>query len=252
MRRYELCVFDLDGVLYRGNSAISGAPDALRALRGHGSTVRFMTNNSTLTRKAFADKLNEMGFEARPAEIYTSAAGAAIALAGASVFVVGEEGLREELREMGCRIVRDEASDWVVVGACWGLTYAMIDEAQWRVRQGDRFMATNLDPTYPIEDGRVKPGAGAVVAAIATASEKDPEITIGKPEPTLVRMIWAETEISPDETLVVGDRLDTDIECAARAGCDSALVLTGVISKADLKSAKQQPTYICADVGEIE
>jgi 4-nitrophenyl phosphatase len=125
----------------------------------------------------------------------------------------------------------------------------MIDEAQWRIRQGARFLATNTDSTYPIECDRVKPGAGAVVAAIATAAEASP-VVVGKPEPTLMRMIWSETEIAPADTLLVGDRVETDIACAVAAGCDSALVLTGASCEHDIESGTR-PTYIYGSVADI-
>jgi 4-nitrophenyl phosphatase len=247
MRKYKLYVVDLDGVLYRGEEVIPGAVEAVSRIRER-AEIRFLTNNSTLARSDFADKLLRLGFNANPAEIYTSAFGAAIIVRDSSGYVVGEDGLRAELN-MGGFTEREEGA-WVVAGACWHLTYKMIDEAQWLIRNGASFLATNLDATYPVEDGRVKPGAGAVIAAIATAAGKEPDIVVGKPEPTLINMIWAETGISPGDTVVIGDRLETDIECARRAGCDSALVLTGVMSKGDFKNARLMPSFVFSDSGE--
>jgi 4-nitrophenyl phosphatase len=192
-----------------------------------------------------------MGYPAEPAMIYTSAAGAAIYLGKTSAFVVGEDGLRKELTDIGCQVVDDRPADWVVAGACWGLTYAMIDEAQWRIRQGARFLATNLDKTYPIEGDRVRPGAGAIVAAVEAAAEQSPEVVIGKPATTLLRMIWSETEASSAETLLIGDRIDTDIACAVSAGCDSALVLTGASTQSDLKKSQVRPTYIYGSIADL-
>lgn len=247
MREYKLYVVDLDGVLYRGEEVIPGAVEAVSRIRDR-AEIRFLTNNSTLARSDFADKLLRLGFNASPAEIYTSAFGAGLVVGNSAGYVVGEDGLRAELNLGG--FSEGHSGDWVVVGACWNLTYKMIDEAQWLIRNGASFLATNLDATYPVEGGRVKPGAGAVVAGIATAAGKGPDMVVGKPEPTLINMIWAEAGISPADTVLIGDRLETDIECARRAGCDSALVLTGVMSKGDLKNARQKPTYVFSDIGE--
>lgn len=251
MKSYRLIVFDLDGVLFRGGTPIEGASEALQSLRGKSIEFRFLTNNSSQTRVAFAKKLQGFGISAEPGEIYNSGYGAARFLGRTSAFVVGEDGLREELSAGGVELVNNGPAKWVVAGVCWGLTYAMVDEAQWRIRKGARFLATNPDPVYPIEDGRVKPGAGAVIAAIATAAGKQPETVIGKPEPTLVELILGDTGIAASETLLVGDRIDTDIECARRAGCDSALVLTGVTNKQDAERIESRPTYILDSVADI-
>lgn len=251
MKDYRLYVFDMDGVLFRGETATPGGAETIKDIVGSGAMIRYLTNNSTRARRDYAEKLFNMGYPAEPAMIYTSAAGAAIYLGQTSAYVVGEEGLRRELADIGCQVVDDKPADWVVVGACWSLTYAMIDEAQWRVRQGARFLATNLDKTYPVEGERVRPGAGAIVAAVETAAERSPEVIIGKPETNLLRMIWSETEMSPSETLLVGDRVDTDIACAVAAGCDSALVLTGASTQADLKASPFRPTYIYGSVADL-
>lgn len=251
MKDYRLYVFDMDGVLFRGDEVVPGGPEVVRELFESGAAIRYLTNNSTKTRRDYAEKLRRLGYPAEPALVYSSASGAAIFLGATSAYVVGEDGLRDELRSVGCRVVEHEPAAWVVVGACWGLTYAMIDEAQWRLRQGARFLATNSDSTYPVEGDRVRPGAGAVLAAVSTAAEQQPEAIIGKPEPTLLQMIWSETEISPEHTLLVGDRLDTDVRCAVRAGCDSALVLSGAGSKTDLARSDAKPTYMYASVADL-
>ena len=249
MKDYRLYVFDMDGVLFRGSEPIPGGVGLIRELQESGASVRYLTNNSTKTRRQYAEFLFSLGYPSEPAQIYTSAIGAAIYLGETTAYVVGEGGLRSELQSVGCRVVDSEPADWVVAGACWSLTYPMIDEAQWRIRQGARFLATNTDSTYPIEGDRVKPGAGAVVAAIATAAEASP-VVVGKPEPTLMRMIWSETEIAPTDTLLVGDRIETDIACAVAAGCDSALVLSGASCERDIESGTR-PTYIYGSVADI-
>jgi 4-nitrophenyl phosphatase len=231
VKEYRLYIFDMDGVLFCGDTPVPGAVQTLYELRRRGSVVRFLTNNSTKTREHNAQILRGMGFEAHAEEVFTSAIATARFLKGSRAWVLGEPGLFEELHAGGVEVVTDGDAGWVVVGLQRNLTYDQIDEAQWRIRSGARFLATNRDATYPVEK-RVRPGAGMVVAAVAAAAEREPDVVIGKPEPTMVRMILDEAGADPSEALVIGDRLDTDIECARRAGCDSVLVLTGVTQEA--------------------
>jgi 4-nitrophenyl phosphatase len=145
-------------------------------------------------------------------------------------FVVGEAGLVETLAEYGVQTVDDERVPAVVVGLCRSFNYDLLREAMIRIRTGAAFVATNPDPTYPVEGGGLIPGAGSIVAAVRTASGMEPTI-IGKPDPFLTRTALDEAGLDPGETLVVGDRMDTDIESGRRAGCDTFLVLTGVTTE---------------------
>lgn len=257
MKRYRLYIFDMDGVLYRGSQVIPGAVETLRSLREDGAHVLFFTNNSSGTREHFAHRLRQMGFDAEPQDMLATAYGAAQYIKSGSpsppcVFVVGENGLEEELRRAGAEVISSEGkAEWVVVGICWRLTYALLDEAQWHIRQGARFVATNLDAVYPDEGGRLRPGAGSIVSAIATASGRQPEVVIGKPETWLVEMALKEWRVSPQEVLLVGDRLDTDIECGNRLGCDTALVLTGVTTDAEAHKGDVRPTFVLSSVSEL-
>lgn len=251
MKQYGLYIFDLDGVLYRGDEVIHETPEAIARLKERGALIRFLTNNSSKTRRQYADKLNALGFSSTENDVYSSASATATFLQQAnarSVFIVGEEGLREEIETKGVRI-DNETADWVVVGICRSLTYELIDQAQDRIRAGARFLATNLDATFPDSGGRIRPGAGSMVAAVSAAAGKPPDLLIGKPEPTIVKQIWADTGVTSERTLLVGDRLDTDIQCAINAGCDSALVLTGVQS--DPEHLNPKPTYILGSAAEV-
>jgi len=252
VKEYSLYLFDLDGVLYRGKEVIPGAVVTLANLRRKQKTLRFLTNNSSHTREECAEKLRKLGFDVDVREIYTSAYGTAKFLSGKSAWIIGESGMKKELLRGGVHIVekRDEKADWVAVGICWTFHYDQLDEAQARIREGSRFLATNLDATYPDEGGRIRPGAGAIVAAVATAAGKKPEVVIGKPETTLIDMILEETKAALEETLLVGDRLDTDIVCAKRVGIDSALVLTGVTSQ-EPAPEDTKPTYVLRSVAEL-
>ncbi|MFN8140519.1 MAG: HAD-IIA family hydrolase [Fimbriimonadales bacterium] len=252
MKSYALYVFDLDGVLYRGDELIPGAVETVAQLRSEQKLVRFLTNNSSETRESRAQKLTAMGFEATPQEVYTSAFGASKILGATSAFVVGEEGLREELHSGGTKVItQHDFAEWVVVGICWNFTYQMLDEAQRRIRDGSKFMATNRDNTFPDSGGRIKPGAGSIVSAIEAAAGRPPDVVVGKPEPFLLEHILVDASIGPDKCLVIGDRLDTDVACANRAGCDSALVLTGVTSRDELDSQPNKPTYVTSSLAEF-
>lgn len=225
----KLIVFDLDGTLYRGDDPCPDALDAVQALQNKAVAVRFMTNNSSKSPEAVADHLQRLGFRAAPDQVMTSALATAQYLASTDVqtaYVVGEDGLRDALTGHGITLT-DTDPDAVVVGICRTFHYDQMNHAARLIRNGATFIASNEDATYPLADGNLSPGAGSIVAAIRTASGKDP-VVIGKPHPTMLVALMAQAEVSPAETLVVGDRLDTDIECGRRAGCPTWLVLTGV------------------------
>ncbi len=232
---FRAVLFDLDGTLYRGNEVIDGAVPAVQRLVDAGVRVAYVTNNSTQTRQIFSEKLSRMGFLCTPELVYGTAYGAAreAARRGFSrIAVVGEPGLKESLAEAGTEIVDfDDRPEAVIVGLCRTFTYDLMKAAMAAIRSGAFFIATNEDATFPIEGGGFIPGAGSVVAAIKTCSQTEPFV-VGKPNPNLIQLAISELGVSAAETLVVGDRLDTDIEAGIRAGCAVHLVLTGVESEA--------------------
>ena len=234
--RYPLYVFDLDGTVYRGSELIRGAAQVIEKLRESGSQVRFLTNNSSLTRVGIAGKLSRLGVEATPEECYgTAHAAALLALERRwrRVFVVGEAGLKESLGDAGVEIQTSVSQDpnAVIVGICRQLTYEWLNQALQGLRQGAEFVATNRDATYPLENDAVAPGAGAIVSALETAWGRAP-LVLGKPEPELINLILRDAGVAASDALVIGDRLDTDIAAAKRAGCPSWLVLSGVTQNA--------------------
>lgn len=224
----SLYIFDLDGTLFRGDEPIPGAADALARLRNEGSGIRFLTNNSSQTRDTYVAKLNRLGFEAYPHEVYSSATGTVAYLLQEnlnSAFVVGEAGLRETLSAAGVEMTDDQPAA-VIVGICKSFSYDLMSQAMQHIRAGARFVATNTDPTYPIEGGRFIPGSGSLVAAVKTCAEVEPFV-VGKPNPFLVDLILKDAQVEASSALVVGDRMDTDIEAGVRAGCPTLLVMTG-------------------------
>lgn len=245
MPAFSLAIFDLDGTLYRGGEPIPHAVETVRELRARGVQVRYLTNNSGQTRLFFAQKLTAMGFPCAVTDVWSSGLGAAMALASAGhrrVFIIGEPGLVQTLREADVRAVnagesdgvtrleKPAAADAVVVGICRRFSYDLMDSAMQEVRAGAAFYATNTDATYPLEGGRFIPGSGSLVAAVATCTGVQPTV-IGKPNPFLVERILEETGVAASDCVLVGDRPETDLECGRRLGCQTHLVLTGVVSE---------------------
>jgi 4-nitrophenyl phosphatase len=235
VRQYGLYIFDLDGTLYRGSEALPGAGETVRELRRRGAATRFLTNNSSQTPEAQSAKLRGMGIESAPEEILTSGVGAATYLTEQklnSAFVVGEPGLIEVLAGQGIySAASQETADAVLVGICRQFTYDLLNKAMQHILNGATFVATNTDASYPLEAGKLIPGAGAIVAAVQTCTGADPFV-VGKPNPFLIELLLKETGVAPGDTLVIGDRYETDIVSGQRAGCDTLLVLTGVTKTA--------------------
>ena len=253
---YDVVLLDLDGVVYLGSRPIPGAGETVSALAEAGVRVGFVTNNASRTPEAVAAHLVELGCPATPDQVVTSAQAAAALLAerfagagAASVLAVGGEGLRRALTEVGCRLVgsADDRPDVVVQGFAPELRYADLAEAALAVAGGAWWVATNRDRTLPTERG-TQPGNGALVEAVATAAGRGPDQYAGKPDQALIREAVRRT--GARRPLVVGDRLDTDIEGAARAGLDSVCVLTGVADGTHLVAAPTgcRPTHLVAGV----
>jgi glycerol-1-phosphatase len=250
---YDVALLDLDGVIYLGGSAVRGAPEALDKAKAAGMRLAFVTNNSSRTPSAIAVHLASLGVPASAQDVVSSAQAAARLLAerlapGAAVLVVGGMGLRAAVRERGFRPV-SVASDRpaaVVQGYAPDISYSLLTEAALAVQAGAWFVASNGDSTMPTTRGR-QPGNGALSQVIITATGQQPVIA-GKPEPPLHAEAVARS--GAHHPLVVGDRLDTDIEGAVRAGADSLLVLTGVSRPLDavLAPPHQRPSYLADDL----
>jgi HAD superfamily hydrolase (TIGR01450 family) len=231
---------------------VAGAAEAVAAARAAGMRMAFVTNNASRTPAAVAARLAEVGVPAHEDEVVTAAQATATLLRtlvapGARVLVTGGEGLRVAVAEAGFAVVTSagDAPDAVVQGYDPSLAYADLAEAALAVRAGAVWVASNLDATIPTARGEL-PGNGSLVALVATAAGRRPDASAGKPERALhdeaVRRSGAR------RPLVVGDRLDTDIEGARRAGCDSLLVLTGVTTREMLATAGPRPTYVGDDL----
>ncbi len=243
---------DLDGVLWRGAQPVPGSAEAVKALRDAGWRVAFLTNNANPTVARNVERLGAMGVEARPDEIVTSSQAAAALLAqglehGSRVLVCGGPGLEEAVRDRGFVPVTGHPADAVVVGWDRGFDFERLHRASMAVREGARFVATNVDPTFPGE-GMLLPGNGALVAAVATAAGAEPEVA-GKPEAPYVDLV---RERCGERGLMVGDRPSTDGALADALGWPFALVLSGVAGSTGGEAVPDPPPpYVQADLAAL-
>jgi 4-nitrophenyl phosphatase len=255
LRDIKHLVIDMDGVLYRGNEPLPCLPEFIGFLRRVGISFVMATNNSGSTPAQYAAKLAKMGALDEPREIMTSGTATAGWLAerypaGTRVHVFGEESLRRAMVERGF-VLADEDVAVVAASIDWGVTYEKIKRAAVLIRKGAAFVATNLDPTRPTEEGLV-PGTGALMAAIEVGSGVKP-IAIGKPEPTMFEMAMAQMGATSETTATLGDRLDTDIEGGKRAGLRTILVLSGSTERAEAEAYRdtQGLDFIFDDIATL-
>lgn len=255
-RRYDVALLDLDGVVYVGEEGVPGAPADLAAARAAGMRLAFVTNNASRTPSQVVALLGRVGVPAESAEVVTSSQAAAHYLAdrlpaGAPVLVLGTTGLIEAVTERGLTPVFSAEAEpsAVVQGFFPGMDWHMLAEGAIAIRRGVPWLATNLDATVPSPRGPL-PGNGSLVAALRHATGVEPAST-GKPDPAMhAESVERSGAAHP---LVVGDRLDTDIEGARRVGCDSLLVLSGVTTPAELLTATalHRPDYLGRDVSAL-
>ncbi|GAB20103.1 putative hydrolase [Gordonia effusa NBRC 100432] len=247
---YDALLLDLDGTVFAGAEALPGAIEALAKVN---VPAYYVTNNASRRAPDVADHLTELGFDAVPDQVVTSAQAGAKLLAqhlpaGSRALVVGTDGLAQEVREVGIGVTRsaDDRPDAVIQGHSTTTDWAILSEAVLAINNGALWVACNVDPTLPSERGLLI-GNGSMVAAVANATGKQP-LVAGKPAAPL--MADAIERSASKHPLVVGDRLDTDIEGAVTVGVDSLLVLTGVAGAADLLVAgpEQRPTFVVDDL----
>ncbi|MFC8919728.1 HAD-IIA family hydrolase [Streptomyces sp. NPDC057116] len=251
---YDTALLDLDGVVYAGGEAIAYAVESLGTARDGGMHLAYVTNNALRTPDAVAAHLSELGVPAEPSDVITSAQAVARLIAdqvpqGSRVLVIGGEGLRVALRERGLEPVESADDDPVAVVQGYGgpeLPWGRFAEAAYAVARGVPWFASNTDLTIPSPRG-IAPGNGAAVEVVRIATGAEPQVA-GKPLPPMHRETILRT--GAERPLVVGDRLDTDIEGAFNGGVDSLLVLTGVTDAARLLAAvpEHRPTYVDADL----
>ena len=243
-------LIDMDGVLYEGNRPLPGGKEFLNYLKERGLGFQLVTNNSTLAPAQYVGKLAGMGIEIVEAQVITSGQAAVdylktIAPPGAPVYIIGEEGLVRPALDAGFKLTEDKPK-YVIMGLDRQFSYAKLKTAYWAISDGAEFIASNLDMSLPTET-RPWPGSGAIGAAIHACTGVSPKV-IGKPEGEMLRMAMRRMGATLSETLAIGDRLDTDIVGAHRAGLTSALVLTGITHETDLVDAAIKPDYVFTDL----
>lgn len=249
-------IIDMDGVLWEGRRPLPGLAEFFAALRAGGYGFVLATNNASQTPEQYLAKLAGFGVTVQRQEVLTSAQAAAAYLrrrhpAGTRVFPIGEDGVRQALTEQGFVLtdLYEPDAALVVVGMDRGLSWDKLATATLHIRAGALFVGTNPDRTIPTERG-ITHGNGAVLAALQAATDVRPLI-IGKPEPTMYQIALERLGVAPAEAAAIGDRLDTDILGAARAGMRSLLVLSGVSQRADLAGAEAPPTWVLDDIQAV-
>ncbi len=230
-------ILDMDGVIWKGDAPIGDLSATFQRIRERGLKFVFATNNGTLTPEDYQEKLSKLGVEVDAAQVVTSALGIAFLLAhkypqGTKVFMIGEDGIRLALEEKGFEVLsveRAPEAQVFVMGIDRSISFQKVAEATLLVRAGVPFYTTNTDRTFPTPRGEI-PGSGAWVSVIQTATNVEP-IIAGKPFPYLMELALEKLGTKKEETLVVGDRLETDIAAGQGVGCPTALVLSGVSTR---------------------
>lgn len=249
-QKISAIIFDMDGVIWKGQTPIGNPAKIFESLKNAGIKVAFATNNATKSINAFIEKLASMGISASPEQVYTSAKATAQYLnkkypGGGNVYTVGMSGLIETLANYGFTISAESALA-VVVALDEGINYEKMKTATLLIRSGVPFIATNPDKTFPSPEGLI-PGAGSIIASIEAATDTAPLI-IGKPKATMFLQALEYLEESPENVLVIGDRLETDIAGGQAAGCKTALVLSGVATLEQGRQWKPGIDYISQDL----
>ena len=250
-------ILDMDGVIWKADAPIGDLASIFKRVRERGLKFVFATNNSTRTSEQYVEVLKELGLDVEPWQVITSSQGVAHAIAQkfprrTKVFMIGEDGIRMALEERGFEILSvDEApsAQAVVMGIDRNINFEKVVEAALLVRNGIPFYATNTDKTFPTPRGEI-PGSGAWISVITTATGLQP-IIAGKPFPFLMELSLEKLGTRKEETLVVGDRLETDIAAGQAVGCPTALVLSGVSTKKQAEAWKPPPTIIAEDLTEL-
>jgi len=247
---------DIDGVLYRGHTAINGAREFIDYLIEEEIKFICVTNNSAKTPAEYSKRLNKLKINIGEKNIINSGIATVEFLKDTflkekerlSAYVIGGDGLISLIEDSGI-VLEEDNPDLVVVGWDVNFTYEKMKKASLAIQKGGIYIGTNPDTTYPSEEG-ILPGCGAILASITTASGVEP-IIIGKPQPLIMEMAAKRISAKKEKSLMIGDRIDTDILAGRNFGIQTALVLSGVISKSDVTRSAIKPDYIFEDMMDL-
>ena len=255
LRAKRLFLLDLDGTLYLDERLFDGAADFLRAIRSRGGIYRFLTNNSSRGAESYVEKLRRLGVDAEASDFLTSVDALVVYLrardmAEKTLYVCGTRSMKHQLTQAGFRLTddRDAAVDALVMGFDTELTFQKLEDACILLNRGVDYLATNPDWVCPTWYGFV-PDCGSVCEMLLRATGRQPYV-IGKPRPDMARLAMEQSGFAPRETVLVGDRLYTDIACGANAGIDTVLVLSGETREADLAGSTVQPSFVLGSVAD--
>lgn len=245
-------LIDMDGVIYRGNQLIPGADRFIKELRSADIPFMFLTNNSQRTRRDVATKLQRLGMDVEEEHVFTCAMATARFLArqkpGGTAFVIGEGGLLHALHTNGYSIV-DKDPDYVVIGEGRTLNFEMAEAALGMILGGAKLIATNMDPNCPTQNGS-RPGCGAIVAMLEAAAGVK-AFSVGKPSPVMLRDARKELGLGTDQTIVIGDTMDTDILGGVQLEFKTVLVLSGGTQREDLVKFAYRPDKIVNSIADL-
>jgi 4-nitrophenyl phosphatase len=250
-------ILDMDGVIWRSDAPIGNLPEIFKRIESRGLKYIFATNNGTKTPEQYVETLAKFGVNVVPEQVVTSALGVAHILShqfprGVKIFVIGEDGIRTALEQNGFEVLpieQAQEAQLVVMGIDREITFEKMREATLLVLRGVPFYATNPDKTFPTPRGEI-PGAGAWISVITTATGVKP-IYAGKPYPFMMELSLERLGTNKAETLVVGDRLETDIAAGQAVGCPCALVLSGVSTKEQAQVWEPKIDIIAGDLASL-
>jgi HAD superfamily hydrolase (TIGR01450 family) len=251
---YRGWLLDLDGTVYLGDRLIRGADDAIRTLRDAGRRVAFLSNKPLQTRVDYAEKLTRLGIPAEPDDVINSSLVLARYLRGldpgAPVYVIGEPPMLGEMRAHGFEVRDDERVRWVVIAFDRTFTYAKLNTALQAVTAGARLIATNPDRTCPVEGGEI-PDCAGMIAAVEAVTGKTVDAIVGKPSPIILEAALSALGVPAPESVIVGDRIETDVAMGKQLGLATVLVLSGVTRAADPRIAALAPDHVLGSIEEL-
>ncbi|MCI5847519.1 MAG: HAD-IIA family hydrolase [Candidatus Limiplasma sp.] len=255
MRRKKLFLLDMDGTLYLGDRVFDHCLDFLRAIRRQGGRYLYLTNNSSKSVDKYVEKMERLHIPAAAEDFFTSTDAACAYLRehyhGRKIYALGTASFRQQLQGAGFPVTDrlEDDVDCLLMGFDTELTFQKLEDACILLGRGVEYLATNPDWVCPTEYGYV-PDCGSISQILCNATGRKP-FFIGKPEPAIARLAMEKLGCPPADTVLIGDRIYTDIACGVNAGIDTVLVFSGETTRQDWAKSEIKPTYTCQDIGEI-